>query len=273
MSLVEQRFRKMGSDEAGPAGDQRAHAVSFRYDATVRGSARTRRRPPRCRSRRSRSAPGAAAATVPHRTPGRRRDSRPGRSRPAPAAAESAPGNGSVFRCRALRGALAIRHAPGCGRRTDGTRDRDPVPPARRRTHRGAPRDTSSRARRRRSVQPRQQRQPRAEDRRLDFVEPRVDARLLMMIAIRLAAVAQTLDSSRERAIASHDRAAVAERAEVLRRIETERARDADRADRAAGRRSPDVPGSSPRRSPGCAATRSARSRPCLPAGRRDEPA
>ena len=55
------------------------------------------------------------------------------------------------------------------------------------------------------------------------------------MISIRLTAVPQTLDSSRERLIASHHGAAVAERAEVLRRIKAEGPRDTDRADGAAG--------------------------------------
>ena len=102
-------------------------------------------------------------------------------------------------------------------------------------------------------------RQPRAQDGRLHLVEPRIDAGFLMVIAIGLAAVSQPPDPLGERAIVGDDRAAVAERAEILRRIEAERAGDADRADRRGRRPSPDAPGSSPRRSPGGAraATRS----------------
>src|SRR5205085_5189064 len=75
----------------------------------------------------------------------------------------------------------------------------------------------------------------RAEDRRLQFVEPRVEPGFGVMVAIGLATVAQPAESLRQRAIAGHDRPAVAERREVLRRVEAERAGDSDRADRTAG--------------------------------------
>ncbi len=81
----------------------------------------------------------------------------------------------------------------------------------------------------------REERKAGTHDRGLHFVEPRIDARLLMPIPIGLAAVSQPLDARRERLIVGHDGAAVAERAEILRRIEAERSRDADCADRTPG--------------------------------------
>ena len=77
-----------------------------------------------------------------------------------------------------------------------------------------------------------QLRQPRAQNRRLHLVEPAVDPDFDVTISIGLSAVAQPRDARGERRIARDDRAAVAERAEILRRIETERAGGAERADR-----------------------------------------
>ena len=123
-----------------------------------------------------------------------------------------------------------------------------------------APRDSAAAIARRRSVQPREKRQARAQDRRLQLVEAAVHAGLDVVIARRLAAVAQPLDARRPaRASLVVDRAAVAERAEVLGRVEAERAGDADRADRPPVARSPGAPGTRPRRSPGRAARRRAR--------------
>ena len=76
-----------------------------------------------------------------------------------------------------------------------------------------------------------QQRQPRGQDGRLQLVESRVDARLLMVIAIRLAAVSQPADALREPAIVGDDRAAIAKRAEILGGIEAECSSHPDRAD------------------------------------------
>ena len=76
-----------------------------------------------------------------------------------------------------------------------------------------------------------EERQPRAQNRGLHLVEPAVGAKLVVAIPRGLPAVAQPLDPRRERGVAGDDRAAVAERAEVLRRIEAERTGDADRAD------------------------------------------
>src|ERR1700687_3169521 len=56
-----------------------------------------------------------------------------------------------------------------------------------------------------------------------------------MVIAIGLAAVAQPADALREPPIVGHDRASVAERAEILRGIEAERPGHADRTDRPPG--------------------------------------
>ncbi len=78
-------------------------------------------------------------------------------------------------------------------------------------------------------------RQPRPEDGRLQLVEAGVHAGLLVMVAVGLSAVAQPPDPCRQRAIVGDDGAAVTERAEILGRIEAERAGDADRADRTAG--------------------------------------
>src|SRR5206468_4725745 len=68
----------------------------------------------------------------------------------------------------------------------------------------------------------RQQRQARAQNCRLQFVEPRVDAWLQVTILIRLPAVAKTPDALGYRAIVRHHRATVAERAEILRRVDAE---------------------------------------------------
>jgi hypothetical protein len=57
------------------------------------------------------------------------------------------------------------------------------------------------------------------------------------MVPVGLAAVAQPRDAIGERAVVGDDRAAVAERPEILGRVEAERTGPADGADRAAVRR------------------------------------
>ena len=79
--------------------------------------------------------------------------------------------------------------------------------------------------------------QPRAQHGGLHLVEPRVHAELLMMVAVRLSAVAQPLDAVGERAVVRHHGAAIAERGEVLRRVEAERPGGPDGADRSSGAR------------------------------------
>jgi hypothetical protein len=79
---------------------------------------------------------------------------------------------------------------------------------------------------------PGEERQARAENRCLHLVKPAVDTRLGVVVAIRLSAVAQPLQPFRESGIARHDRPGVAERTEILRRVEAEGARDAERPDR-----------------------------------------
>src|SRR5438552_18895621 len=66
----------------------------------------------------------------------------------------------------------------------------------------------------------RQPRQPRAQHSRLHLVEAGIDSGLLMMIPVGLSAVAEAAQAIRERAIACDDRAAVAERSKILRRVE-----------------------------------------------------
>src|SRR5207244_327262 len=72
---------------------------------------------------------------------------------------------------------------------------------------------------------------PGAQDRRLNFVEPRIHARAFMMIAIGLTAVSQPLDAVGQRAIAGHHCAAISEGTQIFRRIKAERSSDANRAD------------------------------------------
>ena len=144
----------------------------------------------------------------------------------------------------------------------------------RREPGRQALRDSAAASARRRAVRCGQPRQPRAQDRRLQLVEPAVDAGLDVVVAVGLPAVAQPPDALGERRVVGDDGAAVAERAEVLRRIEAEGAADAARADRDAAARSRGAPGSSPRRrrARGAAATRADASHVGRP-GRRDAPA
>ena len=199
---------------------------------------------------------------------------RPDRARRAPAAAESAPDSESASRCRAPRGAPAASCASrGAGRRTDDRRGRHR---ARGGTSTGAPGQRRAIARRQRAPPAGpagEARQPRAQDGRLHLVEPRVDARLLVMVAVGLAAVAQPPDPVGERAIVGDDRAAIAERAEILRRIEAERAGDADRADRPpGGRREVRLAAVFDDREL-VRAPRSPRSPPCRPPARRGAPA
>ena len=73
-------------------------------------------------------------------------------------------------------------------------------------------------------------REPRAQNGGLQLVEPAVHACFGVMIAIDLSSVAKPPQPSRKRRVGGDDGAAVAERAEVLRRIEAERPRHADRA-------------------------------------------
>src|SRR5687767_2028785 len=77
-----------------------------------------------------------------------------------------------------------------------------------------------------------QPREPHAQDGRLHLVEPAVDPDFYVMIAIALPAVPQTRNTSGERRVACHDRAAIAERAEILRGIEAECPCGAESADR-----------------------------------------
>jgi hypothetical protein len=72
-----------------------------------------------------------------------------------------------------------------------------------------------------------------AEERGLELVEPAVEAEVLVMVTVLLAAVPELAQGGRERGIVDEDGAAVAESAEVLRGIERERARVADRPHRA----------------------------------------
>ena len=83
---------------------------------------------------------------------------------------------------------------------------------------------------RRRAVHERKVREARSEDGRLHLVESRVETWFEMVVAVRLSAVPQPAQPGRERAVAGHDRAAVAKGTEVLRRIEAERAGHADGA-------------------------------------------
>ncbi len=82
------------------------------------------------------------------------------------------------------------------------------------------------------AVRPRRQpRQPRAENRRLYFIEPRVHAVLVVMVAGALTAIAQPLDPVGELNVVGDDGASVPERPQVLRRVEAECAGRAHRPD------------------------------------------
>src|SRR5436190_669286 len=76
-------------------------------------------------------------------------------------------------------------------------------------------------------------------DERLDAagVEVRIYACQIVARPIALAAVAKPADTIRQRGVTCDDGAAVPERSEILCRIKTERAGDADGADRTSGRR------------------------------------
>ena len=129
-----------------------------------------------------------------------------------------------------------VRLAADRGRRSESGRDdrrgQDRTPAARRPVRAGeAAADSGPPASRRRAVHSGSQRQTRAQNRGLHFVEPAVDAKLVVTVLIRLAAVPQALQFLGDRRVVGHHRAAIAERAEILRRIEAERAGDADRAD------------------------------------------
>ena len=132
---------------------------------------------------------------------------------------------------------LHARRATGCAPGTDGRRARHRARAARRSTlERCRARARYRRASARRARGPvRQERQPRAKDRGLHLVEPRVHAELAVVIAIGLAAVAQALARARRsRVVVGRQRAAVAERAEILRRVEAVRRGGAEAADRPA---------------------------------------
>ena len=105
------------------------------------------------------------------------------------------------------------------------------------------------------------------------FVEPAVDAGFDVMVPVALPAVAQPAHRAASGGIAGDHGATVAERAQVLRRVEAERAGMRSRADRNAASLSPDAPGSSLPRSP--AVWRSAMradGASCLPPARRGAP-
>ena len=74
----------------------------------------------------------------------------------------------------------------------------------------------------------------RAQDCRLQFIETAVGAGFLVVVPRRLSAVAQTLDARGQLRIAGDHGATVAQRAEILGRIEAGRAGNADGADRPA---------------------------------------
>src|SRR5262249_36942373 len=73
-------------------------------------------------------------------------------------------------------------------------------------------------------------RKPRTQYRRLELVQPAVHAKQLMMIAIGLSTVSKLPDAFGQGRLVGHDCAAVAKRAEIFRRIETEGAGFAERA-------------------------------------------
>src|SRR5207244_12827325 len=78
---------------------------------------------------------------------------------------------------------------------------------------------------------------PGARDCRLSLVEPRVHAVLRMPVLVGLAAVAEPPQTRRDLRIARRDGAAVAERAEVFRRIEAVGGGGAERSDRTSAAR------------------------------------
>src|SRR5207302_10171065 len=82
-----------------------------------------------------------------------------------------------------------------------------------------------------------EKRKARAQDRRLKLVEPRVHARLTMVVLCGLSAVSQPFDSFGQRPIVGDGYASVAERSQILRRVEAEGARHAYRSDGSAFRR------------------------------------
>src|SRR5262249_54039305 len=61
-----------------------------------------------------------------------------------------------------------------------------------------------------------------AQDGGLQFVEPRIEPRLIAHVSLAPAVFAQQPDSFSDFRVVRHDRAAIAERAEILRRIEAE---------------------------------------------------
>ena len=77
-----------------------------------------------------------------------------------------------------------------------------------------------------------QVRQAHAKDRRLHFVETAVHSDFGVAVPIALSAIAQPCDSRGEGRVAGDDRAGITHGPQVLRRVETERACGAERADR-----------------------------------------
>src|SRR5262245_51036594 len=77
--------------------------------------------------------------------------------------------------------------------------------------------------------------EPGAKNRRLHFVQSRIDTRLGVLVTTDLTAVPQPANPVGQGGIVGRDRAPVTERAEVLRRVEAEGAGDADRANGSAG--------------------------------------
>src|SRR5262245_36320563 len=73
------------------------------------------------------------------------------------------------------------------------------------------------------------QRQTRSENSCLQLVETAVDAGVDVVVSVSLSAVSETGNAIGQRSVIRNDSAAIAERAEIFRRIETERAGRAKR--------------------------------------------
>src|SRR5262245_16864819 len=74
----------------------------------------------------------------------------------------------------------------------------------------------------------------RSQDGRLEFIESRIDPPFLMLIPVDLASVAQALDLLCQGSVVGDHGAAIAQRAEILRRVKAERPGVANGPDRAA---------------------------------------
>ena len=77
----------------------------------------------------------------------------------------------------------------------------------------------------------REQRQPRAQDGSLEFVQPAVDAGFNVMVPVALPSIPQPAQSRSEGGIARNHGATVTEGSQVLRRVEAEHARMRSRAE------------------------------------------